>query len=39
VIVAKNDEGQERLIPFIDGAIIEVNMVAKAMLVDWDADF
>jgi 16S rRNA processing protein RimM len=39
VIVAKSDEGQERLIPFIDGAIIEVDMVAKTMLVDWDADF
>ncbi len=39
VIVAKNDEGRERLIPFIDTAIIEVDMVAKTMLVDWDADF
>ncbi len=39
VIVAKNDEGRERLIPFIDAAIIEVDMVAKTMLVDWDADF
>ena len=39
VIVAKNDDGRERLIPFIDAAIIEVDMVAKTMLVDWDADF
>ncbi len=39
VIVAKNEEGRERLIPFIDAAIIEVDMVAKTMLVDWDADF
>ena len=39
VIVAKNDEGQERLIPFIDAAIIEVDMMAKTILVDWDADF
>ncbi len=39
VIVAKNDEARERLIPFIDAAIIEVDMVAKTMLVDWDADF
>lgn len=39
VIVAKSDEGQERLIPFIDAAIIEVDMMAKTMLVDWDADF
>jgi 16S rRNA processing protein RimM len=39
VIVAKTDKGQERLIPFIDAAIIEVDMVAKTMLVDWDEDF
>jgi 16S rRNA processing protein RimM len=39
VIVAKNDEGQERLIPFIDAAIIEVDMLAKTLLVDWDEDF
>ena len=39
VIVAKNDEGRERLVPFIDAAIIEVDMVAKTVLVDWDADF
>lgn len=39
VIVAKTDEGQERLIPFIDVAIIEVDMVAKTILVDWDAEF
>jgi 16S rRNA processing protein RimM len=39
VIVAKSEQGQERLIPFIDAAIIEVDMVAKTMLVDWDADF
>lgn len=39
VIVAKTDEGQERLIPFIDAAIIEVDMVAKTILVDWDAEF
>jgi 16S rRNA processing protein RimM len=39
VIVAKTDEGQERLIPFINAAIIEVDMVAKTMLVDWDAEF
>ena len=29
----------ERLIPFIDAAIIEVDTVAKTMLVDWDAEF
>ena len=39
VIAAKSDAGQERLIPYIDGVIIEVDIVAKTMLVDWDADF
>ena len=39
VIAAKSDAGIERLIPYIDGAILEVNMVDKTMLVDWDADF
>ena len=39
VIVAKSDTGQERLIPYIAQVILEVNMVEKTMLVDWDADF
>ena len=30
---------RERLIPFINAVIIEVDTVAKAMLVDWDAEF
>ncbi len=37
--VAKSDTGQERLIPYIAQVILEVNMVEKTMLVDWDADF
>ena len=39
VIATKSEAGIERLIPYIDGTILEVNMVAKTMLVDWDADF
>jgi 16S rRNA processing protein RimM len=39
VIVAKSDSGDERLIPYIAQNILEVNMVEKTMLVDWDADF
>ncbi len=39
VVVAKSDGGQERLIPYIAQVILEVNMVEKTMLVDWDADF
>ena len=33
------DKLQERLIPFIDSVVLEVDLVAKSMLVDWDADF
>ncbi len=39
VIVAKSDAGQERLVPYIEGVILQVDMEAKNMLVDWDADF
>jgi 16S rRNA processing protein RimM len=37
VIVAKGD--RERLIPFIDQVVLEVDLAARRMLVDWDADF
>ncbi len=37
VLVAKGE--RERLIPFIDQVIIEVDMQAKTILVDWDAEF
>lgn len=36
--VAK-EKPQERLIPFIDAVVLEVDIAAKTMLVDWDADF
>ena len=40
VIVVKNmADGRERLIPFIDQAVIDVNLAEKKMLVDWDAEF
>ena len=39
VIVAKSDAGQERLIPYIAQVILAVDLNAKIMLVDWDADF
>lgn len=29
----------ERLLPFIDAVVLEVDIAAKTMLVDWDADF
>ena len=36
--VAK-EKPQERLLPFIDSVVLEVDIAAKTMLVDWDADF
>ena len=39
VIATKSDTGQERLVPYIEGAVIQVDITAKTMLVDWDADF
>lgn len=33
------EKPQERLLPFIDAVVIEVDLAAKTMLVDWDADF
>jgi 16S rRNA processing protein RimM len=36
--VAK-EKPQERLLPFIDAVVLEVDIAAKSMLVDWDADF
>lgn len=30
---------QERLLPFIDSVVLEVDLKEKTMLVDWDADF
>lgn len=42
VIVVSSKEGiesRERLIPFTAQTIIDVNVEAKTMLVDWDADF
>jgi len=43
VLVVKQTEGQqgdkERLIPFIADVVLGVDMQAKTMLVDWDAEF
>jgi 16S rRNA processing protein RimM len=33
------EKPQERLLPFIDSVVLEVDIAAKTMLVDWDADF
>lgn len=29
----------ERLLPFIESVVLDVNLKARTMLVDWDADF
>ena len=39
VIAAKSEDGIERLIPYIAQVILDVDLSAKTMLVDWDADF
>lgn len=37
--VAKKDKLEERLLPFIATVVLEVDIKAKTMLVDWDEDF
>lgn len=37
VLVVQGDK--ERLLPFIDTVVLEVDMAAGTMLVDWDAEF
>jgi 16S rRNA processing protein RimM len=37
VLVVKGE--RERLIPFIDQVVLEVDLAAKSMQVDWDAEF
>lgn len=39
VKTGKENGNIERLIPFIDQVVVEVDLQAKTMLVDWDADF
>ena len=36
---ANKDKPQERLLPFIASVVLEVDLKAKTMLVDWDEDF
>lgn len=38
-LIAEKNEVQERLIPFIADVVLEVDVKAKTMLVNWDADF
>jgi len=35
----KEKQQQERLLPFTAAVVLEVDVKAKTMLVDWDADF
>lgn len=42
VLVVKKDDApknEERLLPFIAAVVLEVDLKAKTMLVDWDEDF
>jgi 16S rRNA processing protein RimM len=38
-VVPETKSKQERLLPFIADVVLEVDIKAKTMLVDWDADF
>jgi 16S rRNA processing protein RimM len=38
VLVAKQGE-RERLIPFIDQVVLQVDLAQKLIVVDWDPDF
>lgn len=38
-VVPETKNKQERLLPFIADVVLEVDIKAKTMLVDWDADF
>jgi 16S rRNA processing protein RimM len=35
----KKEKPQERLLPFIASVVLEVDLEAKTMLVDWDPEF
>lgn len=37
VMVVKGE--RERLVPFIDQVVLEVDVAARRMVVDWDAEF
>lgn len=39
LVVKEENKSQERLLPFIASVVLEVDLVEKTMLVDWDADF
>lgn len=39
VLIVKDDEGKERYIPYLTHVVLEVDFIAKTMLVDWDANF
>lgn len=38
-VLVVQGENRERLIPFTDDAVKQVDIAAGTMLVDWDADF
>jgi 16S rRNA processing protein RimM len=36
---AEKEKPQERLLPFVAAVVLEVDLKAKTMVVDWDEDF
>lgn len=38
VLQVMDEEGKERLLPFVDAVVREVNVAERRILVDWEAD-
>lgn len=39
VLIVIDDSGKQRYIPYIDNVIIDVDLAARKLVVDWDASF
>lgn len=39
VLIVKDDDGKERYVPYLAHVVLKVDLIAKTMLVDWDANF
>jgi 16S rRNA processing protein RimM len=39
ILVVKEKNGKERYIPYIEGTILNVDLLKKEMIVDWDSTF
>jgi 16S rRNA processing protein RimM len=39
VLVVVADDGTERLLPFVNAVVIDVDVAAKRIRVEWEADW